>query len=278
MNLRRQADQFVDLADLQSKIGRDPSERPARDPADRPFRGPRDPVTLQAPACPPSSTSPDTSQRQRMSAGASEPSRDCRLCPRLAAFRNDWRGREPGWHNAPVPSFGEQDAKLLIVGLAPGLQGANRTGRPFTGDYAGDLLYATLIRYGLASGQYDERPDDGLRLKECRITNAVRCVPPENKPTGAEIVACRPFLVNTVAGMPHLRVILSLGRIAHDSTLRALGASPQRFAFAHGSEHRIGGLTLVSSYHCSRYNTNTGRLTEAMFHAVFDRIAGHLSA
>ncbi len=213
---------------------------------------------------------------------SSEPSRDCGLCPRLKAFRDDWRGKEKGWHNAPVPSFGPKDARLLIVGLAPGLQGANRTGRPFTGDYAGDLLYATLQRFGFASGQYDERPDDGLSLIDCRITNAVRCVPPENKPTGAEIVACRDFLKAAQAEMPNLKVILALGRIAHDSTVRMLGAQPTRYAFGHGSNHRIGPLRLVSSYHCSRYNTNTGKLTEAMFHSVFNDVRsaldGHAAA
>jgi uracil-DNA glycosylase len=203
---------------------------------------------------------------------SAEPGRDCPLCPRLQAFRDGWRAREANWHNAPVPSFGEREARLLIVGLAPGLQGANRTGRPFTGDYAGDLLYATLLRFGFARGVYDERPDDGLSLVDCRITNAVRCVPPENKPTGAEVVACRSFLKGTIAGMPRLAVVLPLGRIAHDSAVRALGGSPARYAFGHGARHRLGPLTLISSYHCSRYNTNTGKLTEAMFHAVFSEV------
>jgi uracil-DNA glycosylase len=207
-----------------------------------------------------------------MAEAPSEPSSDCALCPRLEHFRQAWRKKEPQWHNAPVPSFGPDDARLLIVGLAPGLNGANRTGRPFTGDYAGDLLYATLLRFGFAAGTYDERPDDGLRLIDCRISNAVRCVPPENKPTGAEIVACRPFLAATKAEMPRLSVVLALGRIAHDSTLRMLGHQPTRFAFGHGARHSFGALTLVSSYHCSRYNTNTGRLTEAMFHAIFEDI------
>jgi uracil-DNA glycosylase len=208
----------------------------------------------------------------------SEPPRDCGFCPRLKAFRDGWRAKEPGWHNAPVPSFGPKDAELLIVGLAPGLQGANRTGRPFTGDWAGDLLYATLGKYAFAAGSYDERPDDGLALVNCRITNAVRCVPPENKPTGAEIVTCRDFLRETRSEMPRLKVILALGRIAHDSTVRMLGFQPARFAFGHGSSHRIGEVQLVSSYHCSRYNTNTGKLTEAMFHAVFDSVRKALAA
>ncbi len=200
---------------------------------------------------------------------SSEPGRDCAICPRLADFRDNWRAREPSWYNAPVPSFGSTDARLLIVGLAPGLQGANRTGRPFTGDYAGDLLYATLTRFGFAKGHYQERPDDGLALIDCRITNAVRCVPPENKPTGSEVVSCRQFLGQTRVEMPKLSVILALGRIAHDSSVRMLGFPPTRYAFGHGSHHRIGPLHLISSYHCSRYNANTGKLTEAMFHAVF---------
>lgn len=205
-----------------------------------------------------------------------EPPRDCMLCPRLAAFRAEWRGREPGWHNAPVPSFGPQDARLLIVGLAPGLRGANATGRPFTGDYAGDLLYETLGAFGFARGSYAERPDDGLALVDCRITNAVRCVPPENKPVGAEITACRDFLAATIAGMPRLEMILALGRIAHDSVARALGVAPARLPFTHGGVLKAGPVTLVSSYHCSRYNTNTGRLTPEMFRAVFARIRAEL--
>ncbi len=202
----------------------------------------------------------------------SEPSRDCPLCPRLAAFRGEWRAREAGWHNAPVPTFGTADARLLIVGLAPGLRGANATGRPFTGDYAGDLLYRTLIDFGFAAGEYRARPDDGLTLQDCRITNAVRCVPPQNKPEPAEITQCRPFLEGVIAEMPRLSVILVLGQIAHQSTVRALGEKPSRVPFRHGGEVRLGRATLVSSYHCSRYNTNTGVLTEAMFRDVFSRI------
>lgn len=198
-----------------------------------------------------------------------EPGRDCPLCPRLVSFRQDWRQREPDWHNAPVPSFGADQGRLLIVGLAPGLRGANATGRPFTGDYAGDLLYATLAEFGFARGHYAEHRDDGLTLTDCRITNAVRCVPPENKPVGAEIAACRPFLAATIAGMPQLGVILALGRIAHESVLRALGQPLSAVPFRHGGQAVVKGITLVSSYHCSRYNTNTGRLTEAMFRAVF---------
>jgi uracil-DNA glycosylase family 4 len=210
-------------------------------------------------------------------AGAKEPSRDCPFCPRLAAFREEWRAVEPGWFNAPVPTFGSADARLLIVGLAPGLRGANRTGRPFTGDYAGDLLYRTLIAFGFARGQYAARPDDGLTLHDAAITNAVRCVPPENKPTPAEINTCRPFLSATIAAMGNLAAIVALGRIAHDSVVVALGEKRSRFAFAHAARHAIGdGLTLYDSYHCSRYNTNTGVLTEDMFRGVFDTVRNSL--
>jgi uracil-DNA glycosylase family 4 len=183
----------------------------------------------------------------------------------------------PDWHNAPVPSFGPFSARFVVIGLAPGLKGANRTGRPFTGDYAGDLLYETLITFGFAEGTYRADPADGLALRDCLITNAVRCVPPENKPTPAEIGTCRPFLEATLAGMAELRAVLALGRIAHDSTLRALGKRLADHPFAHGARHEIRpGLTLFDSYHCSRYNTNTGRLTPAMFKAVFESIAAEL--
>ena len=186
------------------------------------------------------------------------------------------------WHNAPVPTFvpaaGDGSVRLLIVGLAPGLRGANRTGRPFTGDYAGDLLYSTLDRFGFSRGAFDARPDDGLELVGTAITNAVRCVPPENKPTGAEIAGCRPFLAGTIARFPSLSAILTLGAIAHRSTARALGKPVSAFPFRHGGEGQIGPLRLFSSYHCSRYNTNTGRLTEAMFTDVFARIAGYLAS
>jgi len=210
--------------------------------------------------------------------GGSEPGRNCPRCPRLVAFRKNWRAREPSWFNAPVPSFGPRDARLLIVGLAPGLQGANRTGRPFTGDYAGDLLYPTLAEFGFASGRYEERADDGLTLIDCRITNAVRCVPPENKPTGEEIANCRPFLAATIAEMPRLKAIAALGRVAHDSVLAALGAKRSRMAFGHGCAETFGPLTVFDSYHCSRYNTNTGRLTPQMFRAVFSAVRRHLDA
>ncbi|HEX4861848.1 MAG TPA: uracil-DNA glycosylase [Rhizomicrobium sp.] len=199
---------------------------------------------------------------------AAEPGRDCPLCPRLAAFRAANRETYPDYFNDPVPSFIGNNVRLLIVGLAPGLHGANKTGRPFTGDWAGDLLYATLLKHGLARGEYRERADDGLALVDCAITNAVRCVPPENKPTPAEIKTCRQFLIGQIAALPHLRAILALGKIAHDSVCDALGAKKSAHPFKHGAQYDVGALTLVSSYHCSRYNTNTGVLTEAMFDAV----------
>ncbi len=207
-----------------------------------------------------------------------EPGRDCPLCPRLVAFRQRQRTAHADWHNAPVPSFGGDDARLLIVGLAPGLQGANRTGRPFTGDWAGDLLYETLIGFGFARGTYDERPDDGLTLVDTRITNAVRCVPPENKPTTEEIHTCRDFLAATIAAMPRLSAIVTLGKIGHDSAVRALGQKPARMPFTHGGRHETGGVTVFSSYHCSRYNTNTGVLTPEMFRGVFATVRAHLDA
>ena len=201
-----------------------------------------------------------------------EPDQNCPLCPRLAAFRAEARSREPDWHNAPVASFGDPNARVLIVGLAPGLQGANRTGRPFTGDYAGDLLYSTLLDYGFAKGAYQARPDDGLTLIDCRISNAVRCVPPQNKPLPAEINTCRPFLAATVATMPKLSSIVMLGRIAHDSTVKALGLKAAAAPFSHGAVHGAGHIRLYDSYHCSRYNTNTGVLTPKMFRDVFARV------
>lgn len=195
-----------------------------------------------------------------------EPPRDCPLCPRLAAFRARNRAVYSEFHNAPVPSFGPTDAALLIVGLAPGLKGANRTGRPFTGDFAGDLLYRTLLDFGLAVGRYEQRPDDGLRLRGCRIANAVRCVPPENKPTPAEVRTCGTFLAGEIGGLPNLKAVLALGRIAHDAVLAAFGCRLSLFRFEHGAVHALpDGRRLVDSYHCSRYNTQTGVLTEAMF-------------
>jgi uracil-DNA glycosylase family 4 len=205
-----------------------------------------------------------------------EPDRNCPLCPRLVSFREEARAREPTWFNAPVPSFGDPDGRLLIVGLAPGMQGANRTGRPFTGDYAGDLLYATLLEYGFAKGVYQARPDDGLTLVDCRIGNAVHCVPPQNKPLPAEINTCRQFLAKRVETMPNLRAIVVLGRVAHDTTLKVLGLRAATAPFAHGAVHQAGVLKLYDSYHCSRYNTNTGVLTPEMFRSVFATVRTEL--
>jgi uracil-DNA glycosylase family 4 len=211
-----------------------------------------------------------------MTCPSGKPGRDCPRCPRLVAFREAWREREPDWFNAPVPSFGPVDARLLIVGLAPGLRGANRTGRPFTGDYAGDLLYATLEEFGFARGSYEARPDDGLTLIDCRITNAVRCVPPENKPTPDEIATCRSFLAATIKEMSRLRAIVALGRVAHDTFIAAQEARRADYPFSHGCAQTIGAITLFDSYHCSRLNTNTGVLTPQMFREVFARVRRHL--
>jgi uracil-DNA glycosylase family 4 len=205
------------------------------------------------------------------------PSRDCPLCPRLAGFRTTQRTAHPDWHNAPVPPFGADSAELLIVGLAPGLRGANRTGRPFTGDYAGDLLYATMRKFGLARGDYAGHCADGLTLDRARITNAVRCVPPQNKPETAEIAACRPFLAAELAALSRLRVILALGAIAHQAVLAVRGLRRAAYPFAHGALYDLpGGLLLADSYHCSRLNTNTGTLTAEMFDTVFAAIVMRL--
>lgn len=204
-----------------------------------------------------------------MAVSGAEPQPDCQLCTRLAHYRADLREAEPDWFNAPVPTFGDANARLLIVGLAPGVRGANRTGRPFTGDYAGDLLYVTLAAHDFSRGRYDARVDDGIDLIDCAITNAVRCVPPQNKPTGPEITTCRAFLSATLASFAQLTCIICLGRIAHNSVVAALGAKQKEAPFAHQAHHVIGHVTLIDSYHCSRYNTNTGRLTEEMFTAVF---------
>ena len=221
----------------------------------------------------------NSKKTRSLHAADAEPPRDCPLCPRLVAFRTEWRAREPDWFNAPVHSFGPLDARLLIVGLAPGVRGANRTGRPFTGDFAGDLLYATLSEYGFSRGTFAARPDDGLTLIDARITNAVHCVPPENKPTPAEINICRDaFLSRRIPAMTRLRAIVALGRIAHESTLRALGERLAAAPFAHGARHTIGTLALFDSYHCSRYNTNTGVLTPEMFRAVFKAARDYLDA
>lgn len=211
---------------------------------------------------------------------ATSPAHDCALCPRLYDFRQQNIADNPTWFNQPVPSFGSLDSRLLIVGLAPGLQGANRTGRPFTGDYAGDLLYQTLLKFGLANGTYAAHAEDGLELIDCTITNAVRCVPPQNKPVGQEIKNCRLFLQNTFVAMKNLKAILVLGRIAHDSTLSALGKRKSAYPFQHAAHYELEGpngkLHFFDSYHCSRYNTNTGRLTEQMFEEVFAEIKKYL--
>ncbi len=202
-----------------------------------------------------------------------EPAPDCGLCPRLATFRAENQNALPGYHNAPVAAFGSDAPELLIVGLAPGLHGANQTGRPFTGDYAGDLLYPTLLRFGFADGVYGRGADDGLQLIKCRITNAVRCVPPANKPESSEISNCRSFLADEIASLrPSLRIIVALGTIAHNSVLKVFELTLSAHRFGHGAEHALGqSVTLIDSYHCSRYNTNTGRLTRAMFAAIFLR-------
>ena len=210
----------------------------------------------------------------------SEPSPNCHICPRLHAFLQEWRRKEPSWHNAPVPPFlpaDDADVRLLIVGLAPGLRGANRTGRPFTGDYAGDLLYSTLCEFGFATGKFEARPDDSLRLLDASIVNAVRCVPPENKPIGSEINNCRQFLSPMLTRFPNLQAVVTLGTIAHQSTVRALGAPVARHPFGHDKVSDIGNLRIFSSYHCSRYNTNTGRLTDAMFRTVFRNVRNYLN-
>ena len=210
-----------------------------------------------------------------------EPHPDCPLCPRLHGFIAEWRRREPEWHNAPVRTFlppdGHSAVRLLIVGLAPGLRGANRTGRPFTGDYAGDLLYTTLGKFGFARGRFEARPDDSLTLVGTAITNAVRCVPPENKPTGGEIATCRQFLTPTIESFPNLKAIVSLGTIAHQSVVRALGLRVAAYPFGHGAHRQVEDLALFASYHCSRYNTNTGKLTTEMFEDVFAKVAAELS-
>jgi uracil-DNA glycosylase len=205
---------------------------------------------------------------------AAVPARDCALCPRLAAFRAAQRQANPGWFNAPVPSFGDPSAELLIVGLAPGLRGANRTGRPFTGDFAGDLLYRSLGKFGFATGDYRADPADGLALRRARITNSVRCVPPQNRPEPGEIEACRPFLAAELAALPRLKAILALGAIAHNAVLSAKMLRRSNYPFVHGAMHKLpSGTILADSYHCSRLNTNTGRLTEAMFENVIAAVA-----
>ncbi|WP_455477653.1 uracil-DNA glycosylase [Bartonella sp. B41] len=209
-----------------------------------------------------------------------KPPQDCDLCPRLHKFISDWRIKEPDWHNAPVSPFfpykGAITTRLLIVGLAPGLRGANRTGRPFTGDYAGRLLYSTLKKFGFARGTFEERANDSLELIDAAIVNSVRCVPPENKPTGIEINTCRNFFSPLLTNLPKLKAVITLGTVAHHSTIRALNAKISAHPFRHGETSNIGRLRIFSSYHCSRYNTNTGRLTDTMFHNIFHAARIHL--
>ena len=201
-----------------------------------------------------------------------EPPADCPLCPRLAAFRDEQRRAHPDWFNAPVPAWGDPGAWLAIVGLAPGMHGANRTGRPFTGDFAGVLLYETMLKFGLAEGSYAARPNDGFTLSGAMIINAVRCLPPQNKPTPEEMRTCRPFLEGALAALPSLRVVIALGQIAHQSAVKALGGRLPKAKFAHLGEHALpSDMMLIDSYHCSRYNQNTRLLTPAMFEAVFAR-------
>ncbi|HYY38600.1 MAG TPA: uracil-DNA glycosylase [Xanthobacteraceae bacterium] len=211
-----------------------------------------------------------------MSDASGKPGRNCPLCPRLQEFRREWRRREPTWFNAPVASFGPPSARLLIVGLAPGLRGANRTGRPFTGDFAGELLYDTLKHFGFARGSYRATPQDDLTLVDARITNAVRCAPPENKPSPKEIETCRAFLKATIAEMQNLRALVTLGRISHESTVAALDQRRSAAPFGHGTSHDIGKLRIFVSYHCSRYNTSTGVLTPKMFRDVFAAARAYL--
>jgi len=202
-----------------------------------------------------------------------EPETDCDLCPRLVKFRNTNKKKYPSFVNAPIPSFGDLDSEILIIGLAPGLKGANKTGRPFTGDYAGDLLYPTLVKFGLAYGIFSAHANDGIKLFNCRITNAIRCVPPQNKPTGPEAATCRPFLNSEIGKMQNLKVILALGGLAHAAVLTTFSERKSFFKFGHEAKHTLSnGLLLVDSYHCSRYNTNTGVLTTKMFESVFKRI------
>lgn len=204
------------------------------------------------------------------------PSRDCPLCPRLVAYRLEQRREKPTWHNAPVPSFGDAQARLLIVGLAPGVSGANRTGRPFTGDFAGELLYGTLIKFGFADGVFRADPNDGLTLRGTMLTNAVRCVPPQNKPTTEEIKICNGYLRAQIDALPQAEAIVALGRIAHDAVLTALQEKRSRHPFGHGAVHTLERARLFDSYHCSRYNTNTGVLTAEMFEAVFAKVRAFL--
>jgi uracil-DNA glycosylase family 4 len=207
-----------------------------------------------------------------------DPAPDCTLCPRLVAYRHENSAKAPHWFNGAVPSFGDPQARLLVLGLAPGVAGANRTGRPFTGDFAGTLLYETLTRFGFANGRFDARTDDGLELRDAMVSNAVRCVPPQNRPLPAEIATCRQFLAARLAGLPRLKAVLCLGRIAHESCLRAFGVRLAAHPFRHGALHAVAGIAVFDSYHCSRYNTNTGRLTTEMFEAVFRDLRTYIGA
>ena len=210
--------------------------------------------------------------------GVAEPARDCPLCPRLVAYRRENQALDPNWWNGPAPSFGDPDARLLVLGLAPGRKGANRTGRPFTGDFAGVLLYETLHKFGFSQGRYDARPDDGVRLVDCMLSNAVRCAPPGNKPTPQEENTCRRFLAARLKALPKLKAIVCLGDVARKNALRALGLPASAAPAGHGLQFQAGPYRLFSSYHCSRLNTNTGRLTTAMFEQVFADVRAYLDA
>jgi len=214
---------------------------------------------------------PTSTRAQALPPLSPEPLRDCPLCPRLVAYRRANQADHPDWFNGPAPSFGDPEARLLVAGLAPGRTGANRTGRPFTGDHAGVLLYETLLKLGFARGRYEARPDDGLQLVDCMITNAVRCAPPGNKPETSEETNCRQFLTGTIEGLPRLKVIVTLGDVSRRNVLRALGLKASAGIAGHGSEFAAGRYVVLNSYHCSRLNTNTGRLTAPMFEAVFER-------
>jgi uracil-DNA glycosylase family 4 len=207
-----------------------------------------------------------------------EPPRDCPLCPRLVAYRAENQRQNPDWFNGPAPSFGDPEARLLVVGLAPGRTGANRTGRPFTGDHAGFLLYDTLIKLGFAQGRYEARPDDGLRLVDCMITNAVRCAPPGNKPETSEENTCRPFLTARIQALPNLKAIVTLGDVSRRNELKALGLKASAGIPGHGSEFDAAGYRIFNSYHCSRLNTNTGRLTPQMFEDLFAKAKAYIDA
>jgi len=205
-----------------------------------------------------------------------EPKKNCSICPRLVNFRKDNKEKNPSWFNSPVPSFGEISSEIIIVGLAPGLKGANKTGRPFTGDFAGDLLYQTLEKFELSNGKYMATKDDNLELKNCTITNSVRCVPPKNKPSTEEINNCKKFLLNTINSHKNLKIIIALGHIAHRSVVSIYRQKQSEYPFSHGKVHYLKKFLLIDSYHCSRYNTNTGRLTEDMFEKVFEKAKSHL--